>query len=117
MVDDPNFMTGSRGIPSFFNARVHRSEKATAPPRQIIQGITNHSHGDNSRVVRSLRKPDGNRRKGARGDIAPRTGSLTVHCARQLSAFSAVQTSRPVKIGSSGILASVAMSLRMNMDL
>jgi hypothetical protein len=50
VVDAPNFMTGSRGIPSFFQAKVHRSGDA-APPQQVIQGITNHFHGDNSRVT------------------------------------------------------------------
>jgi hypothetical protein len=51
VVDDPNFMTGIGGIPSSFQSKVHRSREAAAPPQQIIQGITNHFHGDNSRVT------------------------------------------------------------------
>lgn len=51
VVDDPNFMTGIRRIPSSFQSKVHRSREATAPPQQVIQRITNHFHGDNSRVT------------------------------------------------------------------
>ncbi|MGY3137747.1 hypothetical protein ACVWZM_008429 [Bradyrhizobium sp. USDA 4501] len=51
VVDDPNFMTGLRSIPSSFQAKVHRSREAAAPPQQVIQQITNHFHGDNSRVT------------------------------------------------------------------
>jgi hypothetical protein len=51
LVDDPNFMTGIHGIPSSFQSKVHRSREAAAPPQQVIQRITNHFHGDNSRVT------------------------------------------------------------------
>lgn len=51
VVDDPNFMTGIGGIPSSFQAKVHRSGRADAPPQQVIQQITNNFHGDNSRVT------------------------------------------------------------------
>jgi len=51
VVDDPNFMTGTHGIPSSFQAKVHRSQEVAAPPQQVIQRITNHFHGDNSRVT------------------------------------------------------------------
>lgn len=51
VVDDPNFMTGIHGIPSSFQSKVHRSREAAAPPQQVIQRITNHFHGDNSRVT------------------------------------------------------------------
>ncbi len=51
VVDDPNFMTGIHGIPSSFQSKVHRSRNAAAPPQQVIQQITNHFHGDNSRVT------------------------------------------------------------------
>jgi hypothetical protein len=51
VVDDPNFMTGSHGIPSSFQSKVHRSREAAAPAQQVIQQITNHFHGNNSRVT------------------------------------------------------------------
>jgi len=51
VVDDPNFMTGIHGIPSSFQSKVHRSRQAAAPSQQVIQQITNHFHGDNSRVT------------------------------------------------------------------
>jgi hypothetical protein len=51
VVEDPNFMTGIHGIPASFQSRVHRSREAAAPPQQVIQQITNHFHGDNSRVT------------------------------------------------------------------
>ncbi|ARQ03251.1 hypothetical protein CAK95_28280 [Pseudorhodoplanes sinuspersici] len=51
VVDDPNFMTGIHGIPSSFQSKVRRSREAAAPPHQVIQRITNHFHGDNSRVT------------------------------------------------------------------
>ncbi len=51
VVVDPNFMTGIPGIPSSFQAKVHRSQEAAAQPHQVIQRITNHFHGYNSRVT------------------------------------------------------------------
>jgi len=51
VVEDPNFMTGIRGIPSSFQSKVHRSRQAAASPQQVIQHITNHFNGDNSRVT------------------------------------------------------------------
>jgi hypothetical protein len=51
VVEDPNFMTGVHGIPSSFQAKVRRSRENAAPPQQVIQRITNHFHGDNSRVT------------------------------------------------------------------
>lgn len=51
VVDDPNFMTGIHGIPSHFQSKVRRSQEAADLPQQVIQRITNHFHGDNSRVT------------------------------------------------------------------
>lgn len=51
VVDDPNFTMGIGGIPSSFQSKVHRSREAAAPSQQVIQRITNHFHGDNSRVT------------------------------------------------------------------
>ena len=51
VVDDPNFMTGIHGIPSSFQSKVHRSGRADAPQQQVVQQITNHFHGANSRVT------------------------------------------------------------------
>ena len=51
VVDDPNFMRGIPGCPPASSSRVHRSPGADAQPQQVIQGITNHFQGDNSRVT------------------------------------------------------------------
>jgi hypothetical protein len=51
VVDDPNFIRGIHNIPSSFQSKVHRSQEAAAPSQQVIQRITNHFHGDNSRVT------------------------------------------------------------------
>ena len=51
VVDDPNFLTGGHSIPSSFQSKVRRSQEAVASPQQVIQRITNHFHGDNSRVT------------------------------------------------------------------
>ena len=50
-MDDPNFMTGIHGTPSHFQSKVRRSPEAADLPQQVIQRITNHFHGDNSRVT------------------------------------------------------------------
>jgi hypothetical protein len=51
VVDEPNFITGIHNIPSSFQSKVHRSREAAAPPQQVIRQITDHFHGDNSRVT------------------------------------------------------------------
>ena len=51
MVDDPNFMSGVHGIPASFQSKVRRSRDGDAPTQQVIQRITNHFHGHNSRVT------------------------------------------------------------------
>ena len=51
VVDDPNFMTGIHGIPPSYQSKVHRSREPAAAPQQVVQRITNHFHGDNSRVT------------------------------------------------------------------
>lgn len=45
-------MAGTGGlIPPHFQSKVRRSGQEAAPPQQVIQQITNHFHGDNSRVT------------------------------------------------------------------
>ena len=51
VVDDPNFMSGGIGIAPHYQSKVRRSQEAAAAPQQVIQGITNHFHGDNSRLT------------------------------------------------------------------
>lgn len=50
-VDDPNFIAGIHDIPSSFQARVHRTREAVAPQQQVVQRITAHFHGSNSRLT------------------------------------------------------------------
>lgn len=50
-VIDPNFISGIGGIPSSFQAKVRRTQQAPAPSQQVVQSITTHFHGANSRLT------------------------------------------------------------------
>lgn len=50
IVTDPGYFAGMQGIEGHFQAKVRRSDAPVASPQTVINNITNHFHGANSRV-------------------------------------------------------------------
>ena len=50
VVDDPVLHAGIGTVKAFYIVEVTRSSQPTAQPQSVIQSITNHFHGSNSRV-------------------------------------------------------------------
>ncbi|MFG1312048.1 hypothetical protein [Xanthobacter autotrophicus] len=50
IIDDPNYYAEFGSIPASYQTKVHRSRQPAAQPQTVINNITNHVSGPNSRV-------------------------------------------------------------------
>lgn len=48
---DPNFMSGIGGIPDSYQSKVRRTDQPPATQQNVVQSITAHFHGANSRLT------------------------------------------------------------------